>query len=312
MTYREAMDRYGSDKPDLRFGFTIQEITDIASLMEFDLFSKAKEKGEGVFAIHFQNMAGKYSRKKLDKLADYTKGIGASGLLWVKLQKDSFSSSFNKFMTKEAEDFFLEKMEMKNEDLVCIMVGEKEKTLSHMGALRVNIAQEQVEFKKDHFAITWIVDFPLFEYDEEEERLDAIHHPFTAPKDEDLELLDKDPLKIRSKAYDIVINGDECGGGSIRIHQSDLQKKIFECLHLSKSDIEERFGFFTEALKYGTPPHGGIAYGFDRFLMMMTNEDNIRDVIAFPKTQSATDLMTDAPSLVEKKQTQELHIKLDL
>ena len=211
-------------------------------------------------------------------------------------------------MTEEAKQFLEKSLSLENGDVAVILVGPKMKTLEHLGPLRTTVANENLTFAPDDFAICWIVDFPMFEYDEEEQRYVAKHHPFTKPLEEDIPLLDTDPASVRAQAYDIVINGDERGGGSIRINNADLQRKIFDLLKLSNEDIESRFGFFVEALKYGTPPHGGIAYGLDRFVMMMINRSNIRDVIAFPKTQTAQDLMMDAPTVITPAQYEELHI----
>ena len=310
MSYREAMSRFGSDKPDLRYGFEIRDITDIADRMDFDLFTQAVDGGQRIKAINFNGLASAHSRKKLDKLTKYAKGIGASGLLWLKKEEGAFNSSFNKFLTEAGTSYLEEILSLEDNDLVLILIGEEEKCLEQMGMLRVALADEFVEMKKDDYAITWIVDFPMFEFSEEEGRYVAKHHPFTAPLPEDIDLLDSDPSKVRAQAYDIVINGNEAGGGSIRINNSDLQTRIFRLLQLTDEDINLRFGFFTEALKYGTPPHGGIAYGLDRFVMQMLNKDNIKDIIAFPKTQSATDQMTEAPTVVGSDQLDELHIRL--
>ena len=308
ISFDEAMRRFGTDKPDLRYGFEIVDLEGVEKTTEFALFHQAAEAGDFIGGINFNGLADVYARKKLDKLATFAKGIGASGMLWVKKTQEGISSSFNKFLTEEAKQFLEKTLSLENGDVAVILVGPKMKTLERLGTLRTTVANENLTFAPDDFAICWIVDFPMFEYDEEEQRYVAKHHPFTKPLEEDITLLDADPASVRAQAYDIVINGDERGGGSIRINNADLQRKIFDLLKLSNEDIESRFGFFVEALKYGTPPHGGIAYGLDRFVMMMINRSNIRDVIAFPKTQTAQDLMMDAPTVITPAQYEELHI----
>ena len=308
ISFDEAMCRFGTDKPDLRYGFEIVDLEGVEKTTEFVLFHQAAEAGDFIGGINFNGLADVYARKKLDKLATFAKGIGASGMLWVKKTQEGISSSFNKFLTEEAKQFLEKSLSLENGDVAVILVGPKMKTLERLGTLRTTVANENLTFAPDDFAICWIVDFPMFEYDEEEQRYVAKHHPFTKPLEEDIPLLDTDPASVRAQAYDIVINGDERGGGSIRINNADLQRKIFDLLKLSNEDIESRFGFFVEALKYGTPPHGGIAYGLDRFVMMMINRSNIRDVIAFPKTQTAQDLMMDAPTVITPVQYEELHI----
>lgn len=308
ISFDEAMRRFGTDKPDLRYGFEIVDLEGVEKTTEFALFHQAAEAGDFIGGINFNGLADVYARKKLDKLATFAKGIGASGMLWVKKTQEGISSSFNKFLTEEAKQFLEKNLSLKNGDVAVILVGPKMKTLERLGTLRTTVANENLTFAPDDFAICWIVDFPMFEYDEEEQRYVAKHHPFTKPLEEDIPLLDTDPASVRAQAYDIVINGDERGGGSIRINNADLQRRIFDLLKLSNEDIESRFGFFVEALKYGTPPHGGIAYGLDRFVMMMINRSNIRDVIAFPKTQTAQDLMMDAPTVITPAQYEELHI----
>lgn len=308
ISFDEAMRRFGTDKPDLRYGFEIVDLEGVEKTTEFALFHQAAETGDFIGGINFNGLADVYARKKLDKLATFAKGIGASGMLWVKKTQEGISSSFNKFLTEEAKQFLEKTLSLENGDVAVILVGPKMNTLERLGTLRTTVANENLTFAPDDFAICWIVDFPMFEYDEEEQRYVAKHHPFTKPLEEDIPLLDTDPASVRAQAYDIVINGDERGGGSIRINNADLQRKFFDLLKLSNEDIESRFGFFVEALKYGTPPHGGIAYGLDRFVMMMINRSNIRDVIAFPKTQTAQDLMMDAPTVITPAQYEELHI----
>lgn len=311
MSYAEAMDRFGSDKPDLRYGFEIKNMTDISGMLDFDLFKNSIADKKEIRGINFNGLASKYSRKQLDKLTKFVKGLNASGLIWFKIEKDMIiNSSINKFLTDEFNEKLIDLFDAKEDDLILVIIDKKEKVLDYLGSLRVHVAHENLEFKEDDFAITWVVDFPLFEYDEEENRYVAKHHPFTHPVDEDIEKLTTAPQECRAKAYDIVINGDEIGGGSIRINNSELQNKMFNALNLTEDDIKNKFGFFIEALKYGTPPHGGIAYGLDRFVMTILNINNIKDVIAFPKTQSATCLLTGAPSIITQEQLEELGIKL--
>ncbi len=310
MSYETAMALYGSDKPDLRYGFTITELEGLKDKSDFQLFNSAEENNLSILGINFNGLAAAYSRKRLDKLVSYAKGIGASGLLWYKKEKGEASCSFNKFFNDDIQAYLDKTLEFNDGDLALIMVEEKKKARELLGMLRVKLAEENLTFADDDYAITWIVDFPMFEWSEEEGRYTAMHHPFTKPKDEDLGLLDTDPEKVRSDAYDIVINGDERGGGSIRINNSELQDKIFRLLKLSDEEINRRFGFFIEALKYGTPPHGGIAYGLDRFIMMLIGRDSIKDVIAFPKTQTASDIMSQAPTEVSLAQLEELGLEL--
>ncbi|MDD7732149.1 MAG: aspartate--tRNA ligase, partial [Firmicutes bacterium] len=311
MSYDEAMAKYGSDKPDLRYGFEIHDLSGIGETADFDLLKVSSEDGDAVLGINFNGLAENYTRKKLDKLASYAKGIGASGLLWLKKENGEVASSFNKFLTDDLVAYLDRELGLQEGDLAVMMVGNRAKTQDYMGMVRIHMAGENLTFDPEDFAMTWIVDFPMFEYSEEEGRYVAMHHPFTHPVEEDIPLLDKEPEKVRAKAYDIVINGDECGGGSIRINNAELQNKIFQLLKLTQEDIDNRFGFFTEALQYGTPPHGGIAYGLDRLVMTLIGRDSIKDVIAFPKTQTASDLMTQAPTSVTRDQLDELHLKVE-
>lgn len=310
MSFDEAMSRFGCDKPDLRYGFEIHRLDEAVKDIEFGVFQNALAEGKAVFGINFNGLADAYSRKKLDKLTAYAKGIGADGLLWIKGEAGDLASSFHKFLDDAGKAALKAELSIEDGDLCLLMVGETGKTLERMGMLRTELASENLTFDPDEFAMTWVVDFPMFEYSEEEGRYVAKHHPFTSPKDEDLDKLETEPENVRAKAYDIVINGEEMGGGSIRINNAELQGRIFRLLQLSEEDITRRFGFFTEALRYGTPPHGGLAYGLDRLIMSLTGTENIKDVIAFPKTQSATDLLTEAPTVVSQEQLDELHIAL--
>lgn len=308
MSYQEAMDTYGCDKPDLRYGFEIHELDQAGEYTDFDLFGSAPYIG----GINFSGLASAYTRKRIDKLAQFAKGIGAGGMLWVKLENGELNTSFNRFVTPELKTYLIETLKLCDDDFAVMLVGDKAKTCALLGTLRTTVAAEHVEFQPDDYRLLWVIDFPMFEYSEEEARFVAKHHPFTAPRDEDLALLESDPERVLAKAYDIVINGDECGGGSIRINNAELQSRIFKLLKLSPEDIAERFGFFTEALKYGTPPHGGLAFGLDRMIMTLLNKTSIKDVLAFPKTQSATDLMSEAPTTVTEQQLDELHIQLEV
>lgn len=308
MDYSEAMESYGSDKPDLRYGYKIKNVTDLFIDSDFKVFADNTTDGKSVRAINFNGLEEKYSRKQLDKLTDFVKDYGLKGLSYIKFN-DSMQSSIKKFLTDEIVDGLREKLDAKDGDLIFLAADKDRTVLEALGALRVKIAKDNKLFEKE-YALTWVVNFPMFEYSEEEDRYVAQHHPFTMPNEEDIDLLLTEPEKVRTQAYDIVINGDEMGGGSVRINNSDLQKKVFEALKLSDEDIKNKFGFFIEALQYGTPPHAGLAYGLDRLLMLFAKTDNIKDIIAFPKTQSATCPLTEAPALVDEKALEELNIKL--
>ena len=306
MDYSEAMESYGSDKPDLRFGNKIQNISEIWKDSEFKVFANNTSTGKSVRAINFKNLADKYSRKQLDKLTDFVKHYGLGGLSYIKYGED-INSSISKFLTDDILSKMVEKLEIENNDLILIAADKDKKVLEGLGALRNKVAKDNDLYEKE-YALTWVVNFPMFEYNEEEDRYVSQHHPFTMPNEDDIHLLKTHPEKVRTQAYDIVINGDEMGGGSVRINNSDLQKEIFEALNLTQEDIEKKFGFFIEALSYGTPPHAGLAYGLDRLLMLFAKTDNIKDVIAFPKTQSATCPLTEAPTIVDDRALDELGI----
>ena len=308
MDYSEAMNSYGSDKPDLRYGYKIKDVSEIFKDSEFKIFADNTSDGRSVRAINFTGLEDKYSRKQLDKLTDFVKDYGLKGLSYIKFN-ENMQSSIKKFLTDEIIEGLKEKLDAKEGDLVFLAADKDRKVLEALGALRVKIAKDNNLFEKE-YALTWVVNFPMFEYNEEEDRYVAQHHPFTMPNEEDIDLLLTEPEKVRTQAYDIVINGDEMGGGSVRINNSDLQEKVFEALKLSDEDIKNKFGFFIEALQYGTPPHAGLAYGLDRLLMLFAKTDNIKDIIAFPKTQSATCPLTEAPALVDDKALEELNIKL--
>ena len=308
MDYSEAMESYGSDKPDLRYGYKIKDVSEIFVGSEFKVFADNTGDGRSVRAINFTGLEDKYSRKQLDKLTDFVKDYGLKGLSYIKFNNE-MQSSIKKFLTDDVINGLKEKLDAKDGDLIFLAADKDKTVLEGLGALRVKIAKDNNLYEKE-YALTWVVNFPMFEYSEEEDRYVAQHHPFTMPNEEDIDLLLTQPEKVRTQAYDIVINGDEMGGGSVRINNSDLQKKVFEALKLSDEDIKIKFGFFIEALQYGTPPHAGLAYGLDRLLMLFAKTDNIKDIIAFPKTQSATCPLTEAPTMVDDKALEDLNIKL--
>ncbi|MBO5369169.1 MAG: aspartate--tRNA ligase [Clostridia bacterium] len=310
MPYSEAMDRFGSDKPDTRFGL---EITDISKVVEgcgFGVFTGALEAGGSVRAINAKGLGDQISRKNIDALGEFVKTYKAKGLAWIKVNPDGVQSPIAKFFEEDQLKAILDATDAKENDVIFIVADKNSVVYASLGALRLEIAKRYNLIDNNKFNFLWVTDFPLLEYDEEENRYVAMHHPFTAPKDEDLALLDSDPGKVRAKAYDIILNGVELGGGSMRIYNSDLQQKMFEVIGLPAEEIEARFGFLIDAFKYGAPPHGGMAYGFDRMLMLLDGCDSIRDVIAFPKVQNASELMTNAPDVVDAKQLEELGIAI--
>lgn len=312
MTYKEAMTRFGVDKPDLRFGFELQDISEIVSKSEFKVFSGTIANGGFVQGINVKGYGDSFTRKDISSLEEYVKTYGAKGLAWIKLTDDGITSPIKKFLSEDEFQSILKKFDAEKGDLLLFVADKTNIVQSSLGNLRNEVAKRLELVDDENLNLVWITEFPLFEFDEEENRYVAKHHPFTHPMDEDIGFLLTDPKKVRAKAYDIVINGDEIGGGSIRINNSDLQKKMFKALGLSQEEALDKFGFLLDAFKYGTPPHGGIAYGFDRLVMLLSNTSNIRDVIAFPKTQSATCLLTDAPTNVSEKQLEEIHISLNI
>lgn len=309
MKYDDAIKYYGSDKPDLRFDLIIQDVTNVFKNTEITFIKDSVLKNGVVNAILIPNSASHFTRKEIDKCTEFVRNLKASGLMYIKMEEE-LSGSIVKNLTDTEKEELIKALDLKKEDIAFLVVGEYKIVKNALGALRCKIAKDLNLIKKNDYKLLWVTDFPTFEYSEEEKRFVACHHPFTSPKDEDVDKLLTDKEHCYSKAYDIVINGYEAGGGSIRIHDEKIQKKMFEALELSQKDIEEKFGFFVEALQYGTPPHGGLALGLDRLTMLLTETENIRDVIAFPKTASASDLMSDCPNFVSEKQLEELKIKI--
>ncbi len=310
MTWQEAMDRYGSDKPDLRFGFELQDITDMVKDCDFKVFTDAIAAGGSVRGICITGGAPAYTRKKIDKLTEAIKSYGAKGMVWMKVTADGVSSSVNKFFSPEQLKEIADRMGAKADDLILIVSDKNKVVWDTLGFLRRHIAGELGLLDDNDYKFLWVVDFPLFEYDEKEDRWSAMHHPFTSPKAEDAALLKTDPHSCKANAYDIVLNGVELGGGSIRIHDKQMQEDMFRALNMSQEEINEKFGFLVEAFRYGTPPHGGLAYGLDRLIMLLTGEKSIREVIAFPKNQAAQCMVSEAPGIVDEAQLEELGIRL--
>ena len=308
MTYKEAMERFGSDKPDLRFGMELCDVTDVVKDCEFVVFKGAIENGGSVRGINAEGQ-GAMPRKKIDALVDFAKGYGAKGLAYIAIQEDgSYKSSFAKFMKEEEMAALIEKMQGKPGDLLLFAADKSKLVYDVLGALRLELANQLGLLKKDEYRFVWITEFPLLEWNEELGRYQAMHHPFTMPMEEDLQYIESDPGRVRAKAYDIVLNGTEIGGGSVRIHQDDVQEKMFAALGFTMERAYDQFGFLLNAFKYGVPPHAGLAYGLDRLVMLMAKEDSIRDVIAFPKVKDASCLMSEAPNIVDEKQLEELGI----
>ena len=311
MPWQEAMDRFGSDKPDTRFGMELKDVSDIVKDCGFGVFTSALEQGGSVRGINAEGQ-GAMPRKKIDKLVEFAKGYGAKGLAYLSVQEDgSYKSSFAKFMTEEELKNLVAAMDGKPGDLLLFAADKNKIVWNVLGALRLEIAKELDLLDPNQYNFLWITEFPLLEWSDEENRYMAMHHPFTMPMEEDWDKIDTDPGAVRAKAYDIVLNGTELGGGSVRIHQSDIQEKMFEVLGFTKERAHEQFGFLLDAFSYGVPPHAGLAYGLDRLVMHMVHADSIRDVIAFPKVKDASDLMSNAPDIVDEKQLEELCIKVD-
>ncbi|MFT8824158.1 MAG: aspartate--tRNA ligase [Liquorilactobacillus mali] len=308
ITWNEAMDRFGSDKPDVRFGMELKNMADAVKDVDFKVFKNTLENGGQVKAIAVPGGADRYSRKELDAKQDYIKRFGAKGMAWLKVTEDGFSGPIAKFFN-ESVTALCEAAEAKVGDLILFVADTKDVVAASLGYLRTSIAKELNMIDESKFAFLWVVDWPLFEYSEDFHRYIAAHHPFTMPNEEDVALLETDPHKAHAQSYDIVLNGYELGGGSIRIHQRDVQEKMFKALGFTKEKAEEQFGFFIDALDYGFPPHGGLAIGLDRFAMLLAKRDNIREVIAFPKNSKASEPLTNAPSTVAPKQLDELHLE---
>ena len=309
LPYDEAMDRFGSDKPDTRFGFELKDLSEIVKGCGFKVFTSALENGGVVKAINIKNGADQFSRKEIDKLAESAKSYGAKGLAWMKVTADGVTSPIAKFFDEETTNAILGKMEAGAGDLILFGSDTYKIVSDTLGFLRRHIAGRMGLLDDTKFNFLWVTDFPMFEYSEEEDRFVAMHHPFTMPKEEDLDKLETDPGAVRAKAYDIVLNGVEAGGGSIRIHDSEVQKKVFRALKLSEQEVQDKFGFLLDAFRYGTPPHGGLAYGMDRLVMIMLGASSIREVIAFPKNQNAQCLMSGAPGVIDQSQLDELAIR---
>lgn len=309
LTYQEAMDRFGSDKPDTRFGMELKDLSDLLQDCEFKVFAGALKNGGSVRAINAKGCEPKFARREIDSLVDYVKIYKAKGLAWISVTEEGLKSPITKFLKQEEIDAIMERMDAKVGDILFFMADCNKVVYDSLGNLRLEIARRLDMIDDSKYNLLWVVDFPLLEYDEDEKRYVAKHHPFTSPKDEDVHLLESEPEKIRAKAYDIVLNGTEIGGGSIRIHDSEIQKKMFAALGLTEEDMETKFGFLIEAFKYGAPPHGGMAYGLDRLAMILAGRDSIRDVIAFPKVQSGACLMSEAPSPISEQQLEELYIQ---
>ncbi len=307
--YKEAMERFGSDKPDMRFGLELKNLTDIAKQTKFKVFNTVANSGGLVYGL---NAAGciDFSRKEIDDLTEFVSIYGAKGLAWIKVKENELQSPIVKFFTKDEMDKILKALDAKAGDLLFFVADKPKVVYDSLGALRLEIAKKLKLADENEFNFIWVTDFPLFEFNEDENRFEAMHHPFTSPIEDDLQYLNSDPARVKARAYDITLNGVEIGGGSIRIHRSDVQEKMFRALNISDEDAKIKFGFLIDALKFGAPPHGGIALGLDRIMTLILKEESIRDVIAFPKTQKGVCMLTDAPSDVEVKQLNELSIKV--
>ena len=309
LTYEVAMDRYGSDKPDTRFALELVNVSDLVVESGFKVFKDAVENGGSVRAINAKGAGAAFSRKEIDALGDVVKTYKAKGLAWIVVEEGGLKSPISKFLSEYESNALLKRLGAETGDLLLFVADKHEIVFDALGHLRLTLGEKLKLIDRNCYEILWVTEFPLLEYDDEEKRWAAKHHMFTSPMDEDLEFLGSDPGKVRSKAYDIVLNGYEVGGGSIRIHSQELQAKMFGIIGLSEEQAKDRFGFLLDAFKYGTPPHGGLAFGLDRLVMLLSGTDNIRDVIAFPKVQTASDLMSNAPDVVEDKQLKELHVK---
>ncbi len=310
MTYSEAVNRFGTDRPDLRFGLELTDITDLVGATEFRVFKQAVEHGGQVKVIRLPG-GSKLSRKDLDDMIDYVKIFGAQGMAWIKIQPDGWQSPIAKFLPDDVRAKLVERLQIETGDIIFFVADQSKIVHDALGNLRVRLGDQMGLIDSTIYKLVWITHFPLFEWDHEEKRYTSVHHPFTAPLEEDVELLEQSPEKVRSRAYDLVLNGTEIGGGSIRIHRQDIQERVFAALGIGQKEAREKFGFLLEALQYGAPPHGGIAFGFDRLIMLLSGSSSIRDVIAFPKTQKATCLMSGAPTEPEIGQLLELCLKIE-
>jgi len=309
LTYNEAIDRYGLDRPDTRFDLFLVDITDIMKNSKFKVFQDVVSRGGIIKALNLPG-GGRFSRKEIEDLNEIISIYEAKGLSWMKYTEKGWTSPISKFFSNSQLDSIKEKMKVNEGDLILIVADNPEIVNNALGNLRLHLARITGIVEEERYNFVWITDFPLFEYDKEEKRYVSVHHPFTSPKEEDIPFIESEPLKVRAKAYDLVLNGNEIGGGSIRIHNRSLQQKIFKLLSINEEEAKAKFGFLLDALEMGAPPHGGIAFGFDRLVMILSKSPSIRDVIAFPKTQKATCLLTEAPSYVDKKQLQELGLRL--
>jgi aspartyl-tRNA synthetase, bacterial type len=313
MVYKDAMERYGSDKPDLRFGLELKDISDIVKNSEFSVFTGAIEAGGSVRLINAEGLAEKLTRKEIDKLTEVAKTYGAKGLAYTRVTDEGASSSFEKYLSTEEVETLHKAANCKNGDVLLVVADAEDSVVfAALGALRLAVAKRFELFNPDEFNFLWVTEFPLFEYDKETKTYASVHHPFTMPNIDDIPLLETDPGACRARAYDMVLNGVELGGGSIRINEPDLQQEMFRILGFTEERMQTSFGFLIDAYKYGAPPHGGMAYGFDRLCMLMQKKDSIREVIAFPKVQNAGELMTGCPDLVDNTQLDELAIKLTI
>ena len=312
MSFDEAMDRYGSDKPDTRFGMELIDLSETVKDSGFKVFAGAVEGGGQVKAINVKGAAANYSRKDIDGLTEFVAVYGAKGLAWLKAEEEGLKGPISKFFNEEDQKALQAKLDAEVGDLLLFVADKKSVVADALGALRMKLGKELSLIDQTQFNFLWITDWPLLEFDEEADRYFAAHHPFTMPVREDLHLLESDPSKVKAQAYDLVLNGYELGGGSLRIYERDIQEKMFSVLGFTKEQAIEQFGFLLEAFEYGTPPHGGIALGLDRMVMLLAGRTNLRDTIAFPKTASASDLLTDAPGEVSGAQLEELHLALNM